>query len=144
MLLTAAEPPCGGVAPQPSAEPLDGQRHALCKAGFMRPSHLYLVLAVAGTALPYAFLVPFLRDYGLDAPELAAQLFANDVSAFFGMDVAVSALVLFLFVALEGGRLRLRRLWLPVVGTMTVGVSLGLPLFLYLRERRLEDEQRAI
>jgi len=26
-------------------------------------------------------------------------------------------------------------LWAPVLGTICVGVSLGLPLFLYLRER---------
>jgi hypothetical protein len=28
--------------------------------------------------------------------------------------------------------------WTPVLGSVLVGVSLGLPLFLYLREQQLE------
>jgi len=34
--------------------------------------------------------------------------------------------------------LRMRLLWLPMLGTMFVGVSLGLPLFLYLRQVELD------
>lgn len=60
------------------------------------------------------------------------QLFANRVGGFFGLDVLVSAVVLFRFVSLEGKRLQMGRLWLPVTATLAVGVSLGLPLFLYL------------
>jgi len=36
------------------------------------------------------------------------------------------------------------RLWLPVASVLLVGVSLGLPLFLYLRERELERRAAAI
>jgi len=32
----------------------------------------------------------------------------------------------------------MRTLWLPIASVLLVGVSLGLPLFLYLRERELE------
>jgi hypothetical protein len=32
----------------------------------------------------------------------------------------------------------MRRRWLPLVALLTVGVSLALPLFLYLREARQE------
>ena len=45
--------------------------------------------------------------------------------------------MLFVFVAIEGGRLKVRPLWAPVAATLAVGVSLGLPLFLLLREVRL-------
>ncbi|WOF72726.1 DUF2834 domain-containing protein [Parvibaculaceae bacterium PLY_AMNH_Bact1] len=31
------------------------------------------------------------------------------------------------------------RLWMPVAGTLLVGVSCGLPMFLYLRGMRLEQ-----
>ena len=43
------------------------------------------------------------------------------------------------FFAVEGRRLGMRYLWAPVVASLTVGVSLGLPLFLYLRQSRLEQ-----
>ncbi len=104
----------------------------------MRPKHIYLGLCVAGTLLPVAAFLPFLREHGLDAGAFAAQLFASPVSSFFGWDVIVSSLVLWAFVALEGRRLAVSRLWMPVVANLLVGVSLGLPLFLYMRERRLE------
>jgi uncharacterized protein DUF2834 len=47
-------------------------------------------------------------------------------------------LALWIFVATEVRRLGMRHLWAPVAATLAVGVSLGLPLFLYLREARLE------
>jgi hypothetical protein len=67
------------------------------------------------------------------------QLFANRIGAFFGMDVLVSAVALLIFVRVENSRLRVRGRWLPLVAVLTVGVSLGFPLFLYLRERALEE-----
>ncbi len=102
----------------------------------MRPRHLYLGLCALGTALPCAAFVPFLGQHGLDLREFVAQLFATPVSSFFALDVVVSAVVLWVFVAIDGRREGLRQLWAPVVASLTVGVSLGLPLFLYLREAR--------
>jgi hypothetical protein len=104
----------------------------------MKPKHLYLTLAIAGTVLPLWQFLPFLRDYGLNGSLFVSQLFATRVSAFFGLDVAVSALVLWVFVYVEGRRVPVPHRWTPVVGSIVVGVSLGLPLFLYLRERQLE------
>jgi hypothetical protein len=104
----------------------------------MRPSGAYLLLCVVGTILPYAQFLPFLRMHGLDPGLFLSQLFANPVSGFFGVDVMVSAVVLWVFVLSEGRRLGIRRLWAPLAASLVVGVSLGLPLFLYLRARQLE------
>ena len=95
----------------------------------------YLALCIAGTLLPYSQFVPFLREHGLDLSEFSAQLFSNRIGAFFGMDVIVSSVVLWLFVVVEGRRSAVRHLWAPIAASLTVGVSLGLPLFLYLREQ---------
>lgn len=105
----------------------------------MKPKHLYLGLCVLGTLLPYQQFLPFLRQHGLDPALFLAQLFSTPVSGFFGMDVIVSSIVLWVFVFTEGRRLGIRNLWMPVVANLAVGVSLGLPLFLYQRERRLES-----
>lgn len=94
----------------------------------------YLVLCVFGTVLPYWQFIPFVRDHGLDMPLFVQQLFANPVSGFFGLDVVVSSIVLWVFVYFEGRRLRVPNLWMPIAANLLVGVSLGLPLFLYLRE----------
>lgn len=105
----------------------------------MRLKGLYLALCVIGTIFPLAQVVPFLRDNGLDARLFLAQLFGTPVGGFFGLDVVVSSVVPWIFVLSEGRRLRMRGLWAPLAGNVLVGVSLGLPLFLYLRARHLED-----
>jgi hypothetical protein len=103
----------------------------------MNAKSLYLLLGAVGTVLPYTQLAPFLRDHGLDVRLFVEQLFANPVSGFFGMDVIVSSAVLWTFVAVEGRRAGMKHLWAPIAANLAVGVSLGLPLFLYMRERRL-------
>jgi hypothetical protein len=103
----------------------------------MRLRHAYLGLCLAGIVLPYWALVPWLLDHGLDLPLFCQELFSTRIGAFFGLDVFVSAIVLFVFIFEEGRRMAIPHLWLPVLATLLVGVSLGLPLFLYLRQRKL-------
>jgi hypothetical protein len=98
---------------------------------------LYLVAAILGTVLPLSQFIPFLIAHGLDIPLFFEQLFQNHVSGFFGMDVIVSSLVLWLFVFSEGRRRGMNNLWLYVVCNLAVGVSLALPLFLFFRERKI-------
>ena len=100
---------------------------------------VYFWLCVLGTLLPLSSFLPWVAEHGLDLPLFAAALFANPISSFAGWDLIVSGLVLFVFIAVEGGRLKVKPLWVPVVATLAVGVSLGLPLFLLLREVRLRQ-----
>lgn len=98
---------------------------------------IYLGLCILGTVLPYYQFLPFLSEHGLDARLFLDLLFANSVSGFFAMDVLVSSVVLWVLVFADGRRTGMKRLWAPIVANVTVGVSLGLPLFLFMRERRL-------
>jgi hypothetical protein len=105
----------------------------------MKLRHLYLLFAVTGLVLPYSQLIPWIAEHhALDMSIFLRDLFANRISAFFAMDVIVSAVVLILFVRSEGKRLNMRLLWLPIVSVLLVGASLGLPLFLYLRQLQLD------
>ncbi len=104
----------------------------------MKLRHIYLLLCVVGIVLPYWQFVPWVAAHGLDLTLFLRELFATRIGAFFGMDVVVSALALVVFVSTEGGRLRIRGRWFVVVALFLVGVSLALPLFLYLRQRQLD------
>ena len=105
----------------------------------MKLRHRYLVLATLGILLPYWQFVPWIMEHhALNMPLFIRDLFANRISAFFAMDVIVSAVVLISFIQSEGKRLGMRLLWLPTIGTLLVGVSLGLPLFLYQRQLQLD------
>ena len=95
---------------------------------------VYAVLSLLGAALPLSQFVPWVATHGLDLRLFLSDLFANRISAFFGMDVIVSAVVLIVFIRAESRRLTMAGRWLPVAATLLVGVSLGLPLLLYLRE----------
>ena len=99
---------------------------------------LYLVLAIVGAVLPLSYFLPFLFTHGPDLPLIVRQLFQNNISASFGLDVIISALVVYLFFFSEGRRRGMRHLWVYVICTTFVGVSLGLPLFLFFRERKLK------
>ena len=104
---------------------------------------LYLIGAILGTVLPLSQFFRFVAQNGFDLPLFFTQLFANPVSAFFGVDVIVSSLVLWLFVFSEGRRRGMKYLWLYVLCNLTVGVSLALPLFLFVRERTLISGSRS-
>jgi hypothetical protein len=107
----------------------------------MKPKTIYLLLCFVGVVLPYWQFVPWVAEHGLNMRLFVQQLFANRVSAFFGMDVLVSAIALLIFVRIENSRLSARGRWLPLLAVLTVGVSLALPLFLYLREAKMEQER---
>ena len=105
----------------------------------MKLRHLYLILSAFGLLLPYSQFVPWLLSNGLNFHLFFQELFANEISGFFVMDAVVAAVVLPVFVSSEGRRLGARGLWLPILGLVTVGVSLGLPLFLYFRQVHLDQ-----
>jgi hypothetical protein len=108
----------------------------------MTAARAYLVLCVAGTALPLSQAVPFLAEHGLNVSLFIEQLLASPVSRFFAADVVVSAAVLCLFVLVDGSRAAVRHTWMPLIATFAVGVSLGLPLFLYMREAHVSRAPR--
>lgn len=97
---------------------------------------IYLLLCLAGTALPVSQFVPWLAAHGLHLPLLLQQASASHIAAFAWADVLVSGIAVAVFVVVEGGRLAIPRWWQPLC-CLAVGPSLALPLFLLLRERHL-------
>ena len=105
----------------------------------MKLRYLYLAFAVLGLVVLYSQLVPWIMEHhALNMPLFVRDLFANRISAFFAMDVIVSAVVLISFIQVEGKRLGMRLLWLPTIGTLLIGFSLGFPLYLYQRQLKLD------
>jgi AcrR family transcriptional regulator len=107
----------------------------------MKPKAMYLALCSVGAVLPYWQFIPWVMQHGMNLPLFVHELFVNRISAFFGMDVLVSAVVLIAFMRVESRRVAIPRRWLPVLALLAVGVSLALPMFLYVRELRLEQIQ---
>ncbi|AOT08112.1 DUF2834 domain-containing protein [Pseudoalteromonas luteoviolacea] len=100
--------------------------------------YIYGVLCILGTILPYSVFLPWLAESGPNVFLLYTQISTNPLSSVAWLDVIVSAFVLVTFIIYEGRQLKINRLWLPILSTFIVGVSLGLPLFLLMRELHLE------
>jgi hypothetical protein len=94
----------------------------------------YLITAILGLLLPYAFFVPFLAENGLNVPLIFQEMFANRIAGFFSTDVIVSSIVFWGFLLSEGRRFAMKNLWVYISLNLLVGVSLALPVFLYVRE----------
>ena len=96
---------------------------------------IYLLLAVAGLVAPYYFFTTFLIQYGLNPTAFFQQLFGTPISAFFAIDVIITAVVFLIFMAREAARRSIPRSWVYVLATLLVGPSFAFPLFLYAREQ---------
>lgn len=109
----------------------------------MKPKHLYLVLCIAGTVIPYAVFMPWLGAHGLNLRLFVQEISANPISVFFALDVVMSAIVVVAFTGVERRRVKLRFRWVLLPALLLVGVSLALPLLLYLRESAFDNSPPA-
>jgi hypothetical protein len=104
----------------------------------MRSKYVYLPLCFLGGLLPLRHLVLFLTEQGFDSTEAVRQIYATRMGAFFTADVVASLVVFIAFAVIEGRRSQVPRYWLSFLG-LIIGVSLAFPLFLFMREKKLES-----
>ncbi|CAL2079074.1 DUF2834 domain-containing protein [Tenacibaculum sp. 190524A02b] len=103
----------------------------------MRVRHLYLLIAILGTCIPYYHFGEFLFQNGIDFKLFIDQMTGTSISSFFTWDVIISTLAVFTLVLVEGKRIGMKNLWLYILFNLIVGVSLALPAFLYVRQKKL-------
>ncbi|WKN45200.1 DUF2834 domain-containing protein [Tunicatimonas pelagia] len=103
----------------------------------MRLLHFYLVATVLGTVLPYYQLFQFIAENGWGLMTFIEKLFINAASSMGAIDLLISSAVFWVFLYLEGSRVKMSKLWIYVLVNLFIGLSAALPLFLYVRERRL-------
>ena len=108
----------------------------------MNRKNIYLALAFIGLLAPYYFLFKFLAANGSDIPLLIQQLFANNISTFFAVDLLISIIVFWIYMIAEANKLEMKNWWLYILASLTVGLSFALPFFLYFRELKLHSTAR--
>ncbi len=101
----------------------------------MKKTTLYLGLCIVGAVVPWLFLLQFLLSGEAGVMLFLSSIFVNAVAGAVAADLLIAALAFCLFLYLEGKRLGMQRLWLYPLATFSVGLSFGLPLFLYCREK---------
>ena len=89
---------------------------------------MFAASTIVGVVVPYAALIPFLIEHGLDIARIVDEITATRLGAFAWLDVLVSAVVLLLAAFGTGWISTGRALWVALA-TCLAGVSAGLPLF---------------
>lgn len=109
----------------------------------MKLRTFYLIATIVGTALPYYKLFQFTAKEGWSLIRYLEQLFANAASSMGAIDLLISTVVFWVFVEYEGRNQGMRNRWIYMAVNLFVGLSAGLPLFLYMREKKLADKATA-
>jgi len=105
---------------------------------------VYLALAVAGAVLPWLANLDFIRASGqpFDLGLFVRLANANPAAQSLSRDLAVGASAVTLWMVVESRRLGMRGLGWVLLSCVTIAFAFGAPLFLYLRERRLQELAR--
>jgi len=100
----------------------------------MNREKVYLLLAIVGTLAPGILGAPYLLEHGYSPTHMMSAIFSSPVSAMVGINVMIGCLTLAVLMHTEGRELGIKT-WLPIAAISVIGISSGLPLYLYLRER---------
>ncbi|MDU9005823.1 DUF2834 domain-containing protein [Sedimentitalea todarodis] len=99
----------------------------------LRP--IYLILAIWGAVHPMYYFLQWFGETGFDLGGMVVAWHANAASSGLVWDLTIAAIALTVFVVAESVA---RRNWAGLVAipaTFCIGVSCGLPLYLFLRSR---------
>ncbi|WP_323768088.1 DUF2834 domain-containing protein [Antarctobacter sp.] len=94
---------------------------------------LWLALALWGAVHPMYYFVSFLAGNGWDMGVMIDAWYVNDSTRGLTWDLTIAALVLTIWIVAE---VAVRRNWaalLAIPATFCIGVSCGLPLYLWFR-----------
>lgn len=101
----------------------------------MRLRHLWLALALWGAVHPMVHMLGWLAGNGWSLPGMIATWQANGAVTGLSWDLVITAVTLTLWILAE---VAVRRNWvalLAIPATFLIGVSCGLPLYLWFRSR---------
>lgn len=94
---------------------------------------IYLGLAIWGAIHPMVYFLSWFRANGFDLPGMIDAWHVNDAASGLVWDLTIAAIALTLWVVVETVRDQNWRGLLAIPATFCIGVSCGLPLYLFLR-----------
>jgi len=104
----------------------------------------YLIMTIIGFAVPNYFVLrqSLLTDNWLlwrKPLETSELVFANFASSAFMTDLMILLPIFFIWMIYEASNINMKRVWLYIPLALLFGLSFALPLFLYVRQRHLEQ-----
>ncbi|MDO9638921.1 MAG: DUF2834 domain-containing protein [Pseudotabrizicola sp.] len=96
---------------------------------------IYLALAVWGAVHPMYWFVRYMRETGTGLSGLIDAWYVNASTTGLTWDLTIAAIALTVWVIVETMRRKAWRNLIAIPATFCIGVSCGLPLYLFLRSR---------
>ena len=99
---------------------------------------VYLLLAIIGAIAPMWYFVSWFNAFGWSLGPMVEAWNVNDATKGLVWDLTIAAIALTVWIVAE---VSVRHNWLALVAipaTFCIGVSCGLPLYLFLRTRPLD------
>ena len=97
--------------------------------------YVFLFLAIVGAIMPMYYFVSWFEEFGYDLGAMVEAWNVNDATTGLVYDLTIAAVALLVWIIYETV---LNKRWLNLIAipaTFCIGVSCGLPLYLYLRMR---------
>lgn len=105
---------------------------------------IYLILSALGALLPWMANLDFIKEHGsgFDLGLFINLANANPAAQSLSRDLLISSSAVSIWIVVEAKRLKMRGLLATLGLCFGVSFACGAPLFLYLRERRLQELSR--
>lgn len=94
---------------------------------------LYLALAAWGAVHPMAYFIAWFRENGVSLTGMVEAWHANAATSGLVWDLTIAAVALTVWILVEARQRRTWRGLIAIPATFCIGVSCGLPLYLFLR-----------
>ena len=103
----------------------------------MTPLRLvFLALAIWGTIHPMYYFISWFQEFGWSIAAMAKAWNVSDATSGLVWDLTIAAVTLTVWVIVESLQRRDFLALIAVPATFCIGVSCGLPLYLFLRSRQ--------
>lgn len=102
---------------------------------------LYLILTVVGLLVPLYFNLQFMEESGgsFDLNEFIAASSSNAASKSLTWDLTIACIAGLSWIYFESKRLGLKFFWAYIILAFSVAYAFAFPLFLFVRQGKLES-----
>jgi hypothetical protein len=99
---------------------------------------VYLLLAIAGISSTWYFNIHFMMENGTDIRDFIKAVTLNDAAMSIAYDISIIGIAFLFWSYHEAKKLAIKHWWLYPVLSCGVAIAFAGPLFLYMRERKLQ------
>ena len=99
---------------------------------------VYFVFMIMGICSTWYFNIQFMSANGTDIRDFIKAVTLNDAAMSIACDISIIAIAFLFWSYQEAKKLGMKNWWVYPVISMSIAIAFGGPLFLFLREKRLE------